>query len=318
MTTFYKFPSIENGRYIVDKVVEKFIPEGADSCEVVASVKIHGTCSAIVKHAEDGPITFQSRSRILTADDDNAAFFSTMAKNMKAVHSMFHDIESAAITLAWPIIVYGEWCGKGIQKNVAVNEIEKTFVIFKILDGKGAWIDTALCKNVQAPPLIRNLSEIPSYSFVLRKDELQADLDKITEAVDQIDQQCPFAFQLFGISGHGEGLVLRPKASTDPEFWWKVKGESHQRTRPPSVQTDVKPQFEKEHAFAARHVTYERVESAKEAIGVKCDDRSLMKHFGQLSKWMISDIEREETFAGLERQATTRAITSRFKELLLK
>ena len=155
-----------------------------------------------------------------------------------------------------------------------------------------------------------------SYSFVLRKDQLEDDLNEITKAVDQIDRQCPFAFKLFNINGIGEGLVLRPKASEDPRYWWKVKGEGHQRTRPPpSKPTAEKKQFEKERAFAIKNVTYERLESAKEALRIK-DNESIMKHFSNLSKWMISDIEREETFDGLERQPTTRAITGRVKELL--
>ena len=314
MAAFYKFPSIENRRCIVSDVLEKFAPEGG--VEVVGVNKLHGSNSAIVKHSHDGPITFQSRSRIITPTDDNSGFATVMTQNMDAANQMFAQIESIA-DLQYPIVVYGEWCGKGIQKGVALNEIDKMFVIFKIMTGADkTWLDMESWKEIQVPPLIRNIGEIPSYSFTLRKDHLQDDLDTIVKTVDEIDRQCPFAFKLFGIDGIGEGLVLRPKASEDPQYWWKVKGEGHQRSRPPpSKLASEKKQYEKEQAFAMKHVTYERLESAKEALHIK-NDELIMKHFSGLSKWMISDIEREETFDVLERQPTTRASTGRLKERL--
>ena len=30
------------------------------------------------------------------------------------------------------VTVFGEWCGKGIQKGVAINQLEKMFIIFEL------------------------------------------------------------------------------------------------------------------------------------------------------------------------------------------
>ena len=66
-----------------------------------------------------------------------------------------------------------------------------------------------------------------------------------------------------------------------------------------------------------KHVTYERLASAKEALHLNdADLTSLLKHLGKLIQWTIADIEREESFDGLDRQLTTRAITARLKELI--
>ena len=323
MAAFYSFPSIENGRYVIEKLVETFMQGDEDALEVEGITKLHGTCAAIVKHDHpDGKITFQSRSRTITPEDDNSSFATLMTTDggMDAVRNMFSQIEAVS-RMNLPIIVYGEWCGKGIQKNVAVNLMEKTFVIFKIAfgttGGKIEWADMDKYKSVAAPPLIRNIKEIPSYSFVLRKSSLQEDLLNIDKVVQEIDGQCPFAFQIHGLSGAGEGLVLRPKQSLSSEFWWKAKGESHQRTVP-KVRNDPKGPPEKETNFAFKHVTYERLASAKEAQHITPkDEKCIMKHFSALLKWTVNDIEREEGFNGLDPKQASRAIGARLKELLL-
>ena len=206
---------------------------------------------------------------------------------------------------------------KGIQKGVALNELDKAFVIFKILDGNGTWLNMDDYKTVILSPLIRNIGEVPSYSFVLHKGDLDASLKAIDAVVQDIDQKCPFAWQLHGVAGHGEGLVLKPKGMHQSEHWWKAKGESHQRTRPPTLLSKAKVSNDKETAYAMKHVTYERLASAKEALHLNdADLTSLLKHLGKLIQWTIADIEREESFDGLDRQLTTRAITARLKELI--
>lgn len=320
MAAFYPFPSIENGRTVVDKVIQTCMPEGVDTCEIEATPKLHGTCSAIVKHSQDGPITFQSRSRIITADDDNAAFAATMQKNMDQVHCIFSEIQ-AVNNGVYPIIVYGEWCGKGIQKNVALNQVEKCFVIFKIVlgrDQEGGWVNMNDYAHIQAPPIIRNIREVAPYIFTIKKQSVKEDMKAIDAVVQKIDAQCPYALQLFGASGHGEGLVLRPMTIHSSDYWWKQKGESHQISRPKTHLAADSHKAEKE--FALQHVTFERLLSAKEALHIDTSNKEIkevMKHFSKIAGWVVDDIKREETFSGKDENATKKAITTRVRELLL-
>lgn len=324
MAAFYPFPSIENGRTIVDKVVETCMPDGVDTCKIEGTIKIHGTCAAIVKHDSNGPITFQSRSRIITTDDDNASFAATMLKNMVHVERMFSEIEQLNNGV-YPIIVYGEWCGKGIQKNVAINKVEKCFVIFKIVLGRdqdGGWVNMDDYAHILAPPIIRNIREVPVYTFILNKGSVKEDLETINEVVKKIDTQCPFSQQLFHADGHGEGLVLKPKLLHSSDYWWKQKGESHQLTRPKTQLLDLnnRDSHRVENEFALQFVTFERLLSAKEALHISTttkDIKEIMKHFSKIAGWIVEDIRREETFDEKDESATRRAITARVRELLL-
>lgn len=73
------------------------------------TVKLHGTNSGIAKYS-DGRYEFQSRERILAIDDDNAGFMNEMLK--KDYQSLFNYIKFND-----SCVIYGEWCGQGIQKK---------------------------------------------------------------------------------------------------------------------------------------------------------------------------------------------------------
>lgn len=321
-TPVYKFPSIENERRTISDVVKTFLSD-ADTVLIEGCVKLHGTSSAIVKHGRDGPFSYQSRTRVITSEDDNAGFARMMSINEQAVRSIFEQIEAIAgeERLQWPVVVYGEWCGKGIQKGVALQHIEKVFVIFKItmgLEKTTRWVKMEEYKDVTAHPLIRNIREIPSYTFTLRKGNVVNDLAKINEVVAKIDQECPFVSNLYGIKGVGEGLVLQPQVCQSSDFWWKCKGKSHEKPTPaPKVTVDR--QNSKESVLAAQLVTYERLQSAKEALHIKNDEKNVFKHFKPLSDWMQQDILREEgdLIASLDHKFMMKAITDRMRLLMM-
>src|SRR3990170_1416693 len=63
---------------------------------------VHNTHGAYVE-SPTGECWFQSRENIITPEKDNAGF-----------------------------AMFGEWCGGGIQKGVALNQLLKMFVIFGI------------------------------------------------------------------------------------------------------------------------------------------------------------------------------------------
>lgn len=321
MAAFYPFPSINNARTVVKKVIETCISEDTDTCEIEATTKIHGTCSAIVKHDIDGPITFQSRNRIITKDDDNASFAATMLKHMECVQRMFSEIEKVK-TGIFPIIVYGEWCGQGIQKNVAMNSVKKCFIIFKIVlgrDQESGWVNMDDYAHIKVPPIIRNIREVPVYTFILNKISFEKDLKLIDDVVQEIDKQCPYALQIFGVHGYGEGLVLKPKRLHSSNYWWKQKGESHQITLP-KTHLIVNNSHKAERDFAMQYVTFERLLSAKEALHLDTttkDIKDIMKQFSKITNWVVNDIKREETFDNKDESATKTAITARVRELLL-
>ena len=91
------------------------------------TVKIHGTNGSIsaTKNGNSIDYKFHSRENVLSLEEDNAGFMRNMIS--KNYQDLFKDIEFND-----RCVIYGEWCGKGIQKNMAVNKLDKMFVIFAI------------------------------------------------------------------------------------------------------------------------------------------------------------------------------------------
>jgi hypothetical protein len=116
--------------------------------------------------------------------------------------------------------IFGEWCGKGIQKHAAISTIdEKVFAIFAI-DFMGRLmvepddITTFLtCNGANImPPRVHVLPWQTDFVSVDFEDEkkAQAVLDELDELVVECCRCDPWVQETFGISGLGEGLVLYP------------------------------------------------------------------------------------------------------------
>jgi hypothetical protein len=119
MTNIITWTEIE-GFHNVKKSVDKY-PEllsGTNKVSYRAKVKLHGTNAGIQVHP-DGTVFAQSRTTILSETNDNAGF----AKWVKSQEDKWKACQG--------YVVFGEWCGPGIQKGVAVNQIpKKSFAVF--------------------------------------------------------------------------------------------------------------------------------------------------------------------------------------------
>lgn len=315
---FYRYPSITKADNVLDDIEKDLLSDLVDECELVAFTKLHGCNSAIVKHSKEGPITLQSRSRIITPIDDNAGFATAMVQHFDVVNDVLKQIESIG-DVVYPLIVFGEWCGKGIQKNVALNELkDNIFVIFDIaFSAQKRWQPMEKYRSVKSLPLIRNVGELPSITFTSKRNERQACLRAIKRKVDEIDQMCPFVYHLYGLQGVGEGLVIRPKTSDNSDHWFKCKGDNH-TLKVPTIEVVVDDEETKAlDQFAVKHVTWERVQSAKEALHIPENTLNIMREFPRMNKWINEDIEREEAdAANLDPKARKRALAKRLKEVL--
>lgn len=114
------------------------------------TVKLHGTNAGVCYNNLEG-MWCQSRTRIITPENDNAgfAFFAStreeiFAKMFNFISSHFKiDMDKNTIS------IYGEWAGQGIQKGVAISEIDKSFFIFGVKitphqeDQNAFWLDVS-------------------------------------------------------------------------------------------------------------------------------------------------------------------------------
>jgi hypothetical protein len=142
--SFSRFPHIEQFRTIVKRVRDTNRFDGFDGegnpifndvrlmpvLKFKGRPKLHGT-NAAVGIMNDGTQWTQSRVNIITPLEDNAGFSSFVYMNKELFAEIANKIEYDK-TRYKAVVIYGEWCGGKIQKSVALNQLEKMFVAFKI------------------------------------------------------------------------------------------------------------------------------------------------------------------------------------------
>ncbi len=189
-----EYPSIEQFRNIIRQVREKQDYVGKDeegnaiyqhvgdypTLKFKGTVKLHGTNASVVKYSDR--VEFQSRSRVLSLEEDNAGFMNAMAtKDLDFLFSNFSANEYIAI--------YGEWCGGGIQKGVAISSLPKMFVIFGI-KVDDVWVDlpSNLYKNEIG---IYNILQFPTYEVEIDFNTPELVQNQIIEMTLAVEECCP-------------------------------------------------------------------------------------------------------------------------------
>ena len=320
---FISFPSIEQFRNVVKHVRNRAAYVGQDAegkpiydgsrpiptLHFHGTVKLHGTNASVCQ--AKGERWYQSRSRIITPVDDNAgfAFWSTTNEDkFDAVFSKF----PATVAVA----VFGEWCGEGIQKSVAIAHLPKRFVVVAVsVDGK--WLSRTAVSEAAKGTGLTSIEDFPCYDIKIdfnSPEEAQNQLVRITE---EVEAQCPVARSL-GIEGIGEGVVWYCTDDGWSEdgsgMWFKVKGEKHSVTK---VKT-----------LAA--VDIEKVHSVKECIEKICTENRMrqgldklredgldfdIRNMGAFLKWLASNCIKEEidtiSESGLEPKDVGKAISNK-------
>jgi len=253
------------------------------------TVKAHGTNASIVISPE-GEQYAQSRTAVLSLSKDNAGFAAfahsvkdTIAGMRVAIELLNPDIEDKTI------VIYGEWCGKGIQKGVGISEVDRFFMPFgvKVLEEKNnRWL-THLPMLTSPIKRIFDVREFGTFEILVdfeHPEEAQNTLVNITE---QVEKQCHIA-QFFGIAGIGEGVVW---TSPDQEIKFKVKGEKHSNSKVKKLaEVDVE-KLNSIKEFVDYAVTENRLKQMfLENVGTH-PDRALL---GKFIKAVSTDVVKEE------------------------
>ena len=264
----------------------------------------------------------QSRSRIITVDDDNMGF----AKWVVERYDYFLKIRERANELGITdhIAVFGEYCGKGIQKRTAISQIDKKiFAVFAIQIGVlDAQLETDPAKISQIVPEDRDVYVIPweGDDIVMDfsdTDKLQESANTINKMVEYVELCDPWVKDKFGVSGIGEGVVLYPVTNgtlvskqeyTDLVF--KAKGEKHKvvNSKQPA---QINPEFVKTiDDFVNLFITENRLEQIAQKVG-GID----VKNTGSFLKEFCQDVQKESKAeledAGLEWRQVAKAINDR-------
>jgi tRNA-binding EMAP/Myf-like protein len=292
-----------------------------------AKVKLDGTNAGVQIHP-DGRVLSQSRNQVLEVGNDNMGFGSWVTANAGYFAGLKRD---------QLLIVFGEWCGQGIQKRAAISQIgRKIFVVFAIQLGEG----TSTPARVQVEParLRELLPEHPDV-FVLPwldtgfeldfADDEQAEVqaERISAEVRRIELEDPWVADSFGVQGVGEGIVLYPHLNGEAvvdrqrlsELMFKAKGERHQAVRQKKaaqLQPEVAEGIE---AFVELVLAEPRLE---QGIAEACKGAADMKQIGAFLKWIALDVQKEcgaeLAAAGLTWEQVNRGLSNRARSWFLR
>lgn len=271
-----------------------------------AKIKMHGT-NAAVRVTPDGYAFAQSRSRDITPEQDNAGFAAWVAETHDAWGFLTESVDEIAPES--DIIFYGEWAGKGIQKGDAVCQLnDKYFFVFAVYVAES---ETYIVDPAMIEALVPDLDQV----VVLPWDRAYHDAidfndaglcesfaQMLTEHVESVGERDPFIYNIFGISGPGEGWVLTPmcnpgmdptKVGTVDEYWYnrltfKVKTQAHGVKKGKAASKDLEiPEGVPE--FVEAFVTPARCEQGLAEIGgVAAPEKT-----GDFLKWLGQDVKKE-------------------------
>jgi hypothetical protein len=268
-----------------------------------AKVKVDGTNGAI--HALPGGFAAQSRTRLLVPGDDNYGFAAWAHGEAVEFCAGLHARLGRAV-------VYGEWCGRGIQKRTAISRVERNvFAVFAVQLGDPGR-ETA--RLVVEPERLRALLPAHPDVFVLPwhgepveldfgdAERLRAGAERIDAMVAEVEVTDPWVAEVFGLQGLGEGVVLYPvegvafdaEHGTDRDRYvdlmFKAKGEEHRvnrQKRPAQLDPEVARSVEE---FVALMVTPARLEQGlAQVLGGSMD----LRRMGELLQWVGQDVKKE-------------------------
>lgn len=313
----HKFPSLtsfENvyrGKQI--HPAQQPIPYGA-------KVKLHG-CNTGVNVSKDLRVSPQTRSTVITVDADHYNFAKWVQENSVLWASAAHRHGKS-------VTVFGEWAGKGIQRNDAVTTLDdRYFFAFAVQ------VEDVISFN---PEIISDFCPDLDHLLVMPWDHLSDPIDyaspenctkfadNASRMLEVMGEEDPFISGIFGVVGAGEGWVYTPHDPENSDYDWmypefvgwnafKVKTDAHAvKKQKNSVSKDI------EVPVGAADFTQMFVTDARCIQGVEesCDGIAEPARTGTFLKWIKKDVIKESehelldsglTWVDVEKHVTTQA-----------
>ena len=304
-----KFPKIKEYRQVISTVKRRTGFRGLDDAgepiynkyeklpilKFKGTVKLHGANASVVRHP-DGRLETQSRNKVITPDDDLNGFSKFVFASSDSWNSVFDKIETLYQISDKTIIIYGEWCGKGIQKGVGISQLEKMYVIFAVRvkdQDHASWLYPEFT-NEELGDRVYSFNNFKSYEVDIDFNNPGLYQNSLVELTLEVEEECPVAKSM-GVEGIGEGIVWRcvDPNFTSSDFWFKTKGKKHSATK-------VK---------VLSPVNIEKLNSINEYVDYVCTESRLLqgieflKEFnkdlsvrstGDFLRWFINDVMSEE------------------------
>lgn len=273
-----------------------------------AKVKLDGTNAAVQMRA-DGRCIAQSRSRLIHPQEDNLGFAAWLELHKDYFHDLNQRMHQQA-PVSGPILLFGEWCGQGIQKRTAISKIPKrVFAIFAILWGDPstgmAHIEIEPERLRALIPAHEDIHILPWHHETIEIDfASQASLEQAAETLNalvaSVEACDPWVAEVFGTEGLGEGVVMYPLLAEADPMWrtrwssllFKAKGEKHQSIRQKSSVQLTPEHVSSVQAFVDLVLTPARLE---QALQEACAGLAVPEKIGDFLRWIGQDVKKENT-----------------------
>jgi hypothetical protein len=326
-----KFPSIEQFRHVITDITRRYTFAGLDqngeplydetkklpAIEFIGTVKLHGTNAGICFNNVDGH-WFQSRESIISVGNDNYGFSSFCEQNIDSFNTLFSKIsERHKIDLTKNTIsIFGEWCGKGIQKNVGVANLPKSFFVFGVLVSP---MDDPENKIRDNEKHIYNINDFGVYHIFIDFNNPQSQSGELAELTIKVEEECPVAKAL-GVEGIGEGIVW--SAVYDKKVYrFKTKGEKHSSSKGKTIAPVDTERVNNIAEFVEYAVTESRFNQAIDNVFPNKAPVDIKK-LGDVIKWVLSDIVKEESDTmeknGLVQKDIAKAVSDAARKMFFK
>ena len=293
--------------------------------EFEGTIKLHGSNGGfIIRRAPDGGyyISIQSRKGILSLEKDNYNFFKFMSNVIRTTE--FENFLELVENLSFEkeVQIFGEVAGKGIQSGMAINEVDKFFMVFNI-KRDNICITKDEIKNIKLESeRVFNIYDYKTFNVKIDFNDVNPAADIMEELTLQVEANCPVG-EAFGHPNKlGEGIVWRCVTPTwgDSRYWFKTKGEKHQSQKTDKKRKTIQIDPEKVknvQEFVEKVVTESRLE---QGISELKENHELIskKQLGEFLAWVFQDIVKENSDimlnSGLTKKDVGSAISKKARE----
>jgi len=270
-------------------------------CFYTNNILVHNSNAGCTLGVDDNDPIALSRSRVIDVNHDNAGFAYFVEQNKEVIKGMLLELEKQHPNKK--VYLYGEWCGSGIQKGVAVNKLDKMWVLFAV---KIVPSDTEEAYYVRLPMNfschernIFNIREIGVRSITIDFNNPAIAQNEFVKIIEEVEACCPVG-KYFGVEGVGEGIVAAYYNSADiRDHIFKVKGNLHAAKSGGKVKT-LKPIDEAREKLKAEFVNnhacpeWRLDQMYNEVFNVLNGGQGDIKKTGEYLKAVVQDVHKEE------------------------
>lgn len=326
MVRCIKYPSINQWRNLVKDISDRACYVGADeegnaifdylkpkpNLTFEITEKVHGTNAGVSYSNPDG-IWYQSRENVITVEKDNAgfAFFCEQRKEViiKIINDLADDYE---IDLNTNIItLYGEFAGGNIQKNSALTNCEKSFILFRYFKVSpiepneyisAKWYETTVAGGQRIFTVAAtqyNIYNIRDYFYKtieINFNQPERYINELIEIMQKIEEASPIG-QSFGQEKNiGEGIVISYLSEDRSLMQAKIKGEAHSNTKVKTLKAvDTEKLDAIDKCIEAITHNWRFVQGLTEVFGPDYEKTLDRKRISEYLKWISSDTIKEES-----------------------